>query len=183
MVQLARDHAVPIIFAPPLSKGGHVNGATGCMLQTGVGSFIVTASHVLAGYEERCEKGEILNWQVGDLPPFDPIPRVAWRDKERDIVLLRLFEEETHRIGPCIIPKPHEWPPLTPREGDFVLVAGYPKALRELDPAGTIGAGPYSAMLRVTTTGEGYCTCQINHEDLISYDGGPLPNPAPIWAA
>jgi hypothetical protein len=68
--------------------------------------FFVTAEHVLAEYEKRTREGERLNWQIGRLPPFDPIPRIAWRDKtdayERsqmpyrptDIVLLRLTKEE-----------------------------------------------------------------------------------------
>src|ERR1035438_1814049 len=77
MVRFARDHAVPVILAPPLSIGGTVNGATGCVVQLRTGVFVVTASHVLAKYEERINDGERLNWQVGKLLPFDPIPRVA----------------------------------------------------------------------------------------------------------
>jgi Trypsin-like peptidase domain len=178
MVRFARDHAVPIIFAPPLRIGGLVNGATGCVLQLSSGAFVVTASHVLDGYEKRVRDGEELNWQVGNLPPYDPLPRIAWRDKERDIVFLRLSDDEVRRVGPCIIPVPPQWPPSAPKKDQFVLVAGYPKALREVDqPSGWIGAGPYSAMFRVTTRGEDYCTCQIEHKDLVSFDGGPLPEP------
>jgi len=43
MVQLARDHAVPIIFAPPLSIGGKINGASGCVIRLGVDTFVATA--------------------------------------------------------------------------------------------------------------------------------------------
>jgi Trypsin-like peptidase domain len=175
---LARDHAVPIIFAPPLSIGGKINGACGCVLQLNAGIFVVTASHVLGGYEDRVRSGEVLNWQVGDLPPFDPIPRIAWRDMERDIVLLRISDNEAQRIGPCTISSPPNWPPSLPQEGQVVLVAGYPKALREDDPSsGRIGAGPYSAVFRVTKVGESYCKCLIERKDLISFNGGPLPEP------
>jgi hypothetical protein len=60
----------------------------------------------------------------------------------------------------------------------MVLVAGYPKVLREEDPAaGYIGAGPYSAVFRVTTVGAGYCKCSIERKDLISFNGEPLPEP------
>ena len=44
MVRLARDYAVPIIFAPPLSVGGKINGASGCVVQLASGTFVVTAS-------------------------------------------------------------------------------------------------------------------------------------------
>ena len=127
MARLARDHAVPVFFAPPLSIGGKINGASGCVLRLDVGTFVITASHVLAGYEERMRRGEVLNWQVGDLPPFDPLSRVAWRNREKDIVLLRISESEAQNIGPCIISTPTAWPPRAPQEGDLLLVAGYPQ--------------------------------------------------------
>jgi hypothetical protein len=178
MARRARDHAVPIIFAPPLGIPGKINGACGCVVRLAAGTFVVSASHVLAGYEERTLSGEVLNWQVGNLPPFDPVPRVAWRDSERDIVLLRISEDEARRLGPCTISCPLTWPPCPPQEGQLVLAAGYPKALREEDAAsGRIGAGPYSALFRVTIVGVGYCKCLVERKDLISFNGGPLPEP------
>lgn len=178
MARFARDHAVPIFFAPPLSIGGKINGACGCVLRLGSGIFVATASHVVAGYEERIQAGEVLNWQVGNLPPFDPLPRVAWRDSEKDVVLMRISEDDARSIGPCTISSPPNWPPVVPQEGQMVLVAGYPRGLREENPlSGWIGAGPYSAVFRVTTVGPGYCKCLIERKDLISFDGGPLPEP------
>jgi hypothetical protein len=177
MVEFARDHAVPIIFAPPVSVGGKINGASGCVIQLGPDAFVVTASHVLSGYEERVQAGEVLNWQVGNLAPFDPIPRVAWRNKERDIVLLEIGKDEAHNIGPCIISAPRAWPPPIPKVEQLVLVGGYPKSLREESLApGWIGAGPYSAIFRVTLAGEANFKCAIERRDLISFDG-PLPAP------
>jgi hypothetical protein len=177
MVGFARDHAVPIIFAPPLSIGGKINGASGCVIQLAPDTFIVTASHVLSGYEERLQKGEVLNWQAGNLPPFDPISRIAWRDKQRDIVLLRISKDEASNIGPCIISAPPTWPPPVPKTGQLVLVGGYPKSLREeaLAP-GWIGAGPYSAIFRVTLADEEKFKCAIERRDLISFEGR-LPEP------
>lgn len=178
MVEFARAHAVPIIFAPPLSQRGEVNGATGCLVRLAQGTFVVTASHVLNGYEHRRKDGEALHWQVGKLPPFDPVTRIAWHDEQRDVVFLRISAEEAQGIGPCITSTPSRWPPPAPDPGQLVLVAGYPGLLRDVDAAGgRIGAGPYSTMLRVTSSGDGYCTCQIAQEDLVSFDGSPLPDP------
>jgi hypothetical protein len=169
MVRLARDHGLPIMFAPPRSKGGEVNGATGCLVRIPQGTFVITASHVLAGYERRLEQGEVLDWQVGKLPPFDPLARIAYREEGRDVVLLRISEQEMQSIGPCIVSMPSQWPPPAPTPGQVILAAGYPGVLREIDTAGgRISAGPYSRMARITSSGNGYCVCQIAQEDLVS---------------
>jgi hypothetical protein len=177
MVDFARDHAVPIMLAPPPGVGNEVKGATGCVLRMRTGVFAVTASHVLAGYERRVREGERVNWQVGKLPPFDPLPRVAWRDDKKDIVVLHLMEDEIPAIGPCNIWTPPQWPPAVAQEGQFVLLAGFPGALREVDRTGRIGAGPFSALFRVTTVGGDYCTCQIEHKDLVSFNSERIPLP------
>jgi hypothetical protein len=177
MLHLARDQAVPIIFAHPLSVGGEVGGATGCVVQLVSGTFVVTASHVLEEYERRRDQGEALHWRVGKLPPFDPRPRIASRNKERDIVFLRISADEAQQLGPCIRSTPTYWPPSAPQEGQMLLVAGFPLALRDVDPSGRIGPGSYCAMFRVTSSRDGYCMCQIMEEDLISFDGVPSPPP------
>src|SRR5262249_21389089 len=78
-------------------------------------------------------------------------------------------------IGPCIISKPSVWPPPVPKVGQLVLVGGYPKSLRDeaLAP-GWIGAGPYSAIFRVTLADDTKFKCSIERRDLIGFDG-PLP--------
>jgi Trypsin-like peptidase domain len=177
MTTFARDHAVPIIFAPPVSMGGKVNGATGFVLRLSSESFVVTASHVLEKYEKRFASGEVLHWQCGKLPPFEPLSRIAWRDKERDIVVFRLSEFEQRNIGPCRRYSPAQWPPRLPREGEMVLVAGFPGELREVHPAGWIGAGPYSALFRVASVSEVRCKCCIEQKDLLSFCDTPVPPP------
>jgi Trypsin-like peptidase domain len=177
MTTFARDHAIPIIFAPPVSAGGTVNGGTGFVLKINSACFVVTASHVLEKYEERLDEGEVLNWQVGKLPPFDPLSRIAWRDTRRDIVLLGISPAEERGVGPCLSSSPTKWPPRKPEVGQMVLVAGYPGKLREVDPSGWIGAGPYSALFRVASVGDGYCKCRIEHRDLVSFCETPVPPP------
>lgn len=175
MTEYARSHAVPIIIAPPPRLGGEIHGATGCIVQVNTENFIVTASHVLAKYEEGATGGKILNWQVGNLLPFQPMLRIAWRDRRRDIVFIRISEDEAVRIGPCTRFNHPNWPPRKPDVGELVIVAGYPKALREQDAPGVIGAGPYTALFRITHTGDGYCKCQIAFKDLITFCDTPVP--------
>jgi hypothetical protein len=178
VVQLVQRYAIPLSFAPPPSIGGKVNSATGCILRLDSGPFIVTADHVLSGYEER-RKTERLNWQFGHLPPFDPMPRVAWRDSARDVVFLEISDQEV--AGACdstslVFSDLSGCSPSAPIGGQVALVAGFPRVLREV-ANGNIEAGPYSAMFRITSVNDGYFYCQIVREELISFDGSPLPPP------
>jgi hypothetical protein len=147
------------------------------VLKLNYGYFVVTASHVLEEYEKRLHSGEKVNWQVGHLPPIDPISRVAWRDSVQDTLLLGLSEEEAHRVGSAIASAPMGWPPPMPMEDDLVLVCGYPKRLREVVPNGEIRAGDLSAMFRVTDVREDQFDCKIGiEEDLVSLNEFPLPD-------
>jgi hypothetical protein len=178
MVRLAQSYAVPIIFAPPPRVGGEINGATGFVLLLSSGYFVVTASHVLKGYEQRLLSGEKLNWQVGRLPPFDPLPRIESRDDTKDTLLLRLSADEARQVGSRVASASTGWSPRTPDVGQLVLVAGYPKVLREEErDQGSIGLDPLSAMFSVTRTGDGYFICQIERKNLVTFnDEAPLPD-------
>jgi len=180
MARLARDYAVPIIFAPPLGVKGKINGATGFGVRLDSGIFIATAYHVLhdkGGYVDRVQKGQRVHCLVGNLPPLDPISRVAWQDKELDVAFLRISEAEAAALGPCIISSPPKWPPDPPKEGELVLMAGYPKSLRKADrDAGSIGSGPLSAVFQVRKVKEGCCTCVVERSDLVPFEG-KLPRP------
>ncbi|MGA2712703.1 MAG: hypothetical protein ABSG41_06325 [Bryobacteraceae bacterium] len=198
--KFALDHAIPIGFAPPLrtfaiplgggqigtwtfSRSlGKIDGGTGCVLRLQSRVFIVTAEHVLAGYEERRDNGELLNWQVGKLPPF--VPRVAWRGgrkynpKGKDMVFLEISEQQA--IEACagrthILSASTGLAPAAPQVGQTVLLAGYPNELREVDN-GTVRVGAFSALCQVTrSTGDGTFKCRFEHSQLLSFDERPLP--------
>lgn len=124
-----------------------------------------------------------MNWQVGGLPPFDPLPRIAFRDRGADVLLLGISTQEADLLLQGSQLLSHSvtasmgWPPPRPQENDLVLVSGFPAVNREIDrTSATIRAGALSAMFRVTTVGYGYCMCQIVHKELVSCEG-PLPEP------
>ncbi len=204
LMAFAQEHAIPMCFAPPLvtavvplSGGGaatiklpqtlgKIDGASGCVLRMPTGSYFITAEHVLRSYEERTREGERLNWQIGRLAPFDPLSRVAWRDKTdasdrslmpyrpTDIAFLRLSEIEA--ISACgaarIIPCPGKWPPTVLSEGQLIVIAGYPNQLRAVDLAGTMNREACGLVFQVTSVGEGNCKCQFAYADLIDFGGG-----------
>jgi hypothetical protein len=180
MVRLAQSYAAPIVLAPPPTIiDGLVNGATGAVVKWNCKYFVLTASHVLDEYEKRLCAGEELNWQVGRLPPFDPLSRIKWRDYAADTLLLSMSKDEALKVGSVIVSAPKEMP--VPKDDDRVLVAGYPKALREVTADGVIGAGCLAAMFRVTDIRHGcshcYFDCKIDEreEDFVKLNELPLP--------
>jgi hypothetical protein len=207
LMNFAQGHSLPMCFAPPLVTAtvplatgrvavklpltlGKVDGASGCVLQLQSGYFFVTAEHVLVEYEKRTREDERLNWQIGRLPPFDPISRIAWRDKtdayERsqmpyrptDIVLLRLTKEEAEEAcGEArIVPTPVRWPPPPLIIGQHVVMAGYPNQLRAVDLAGTMKREACGLAFQVTNIGDGYCKCQFLYQDVIDFSGAAQPD-------
>jgi hypothetical protein len=202
VTSFALNHAIPIVVAPRLTTVaihlpdgsrarftlpqtlGKIDGATGYVLQLEFGMFVVTADHVLQEYEDRTSAGELLNWQVGKLPPFDPLSRVAWRGnlkrypKGKDVVFLEVSEREAQDA--CagvtnILTASTGWPPAAPALGDAILLAGYPNALREICSS-TIEPGAISAMFRVTTsTGDGTFKCRFEYGELLSFTEKELP--------
>jgi hypothetical protein len=168
---------------------GKIDGASGCVLRLQSGFFLVTAEHVLRAYEERIGNGERLNWQIGKLPPVDPLSRIAWRDKTAaadrslmpyrptDIVLLRLSEQEAQEAcGEArIVPAPIEWPPVPLTVGQLVVLAGYPNQLRREDLEGTMNREACGLAFEVTTVGDGYCKCQFAYTDFIEFGSGAQP--------
>jgi hypothetical protein len=201
LMTCAQGYTIPMCFAPPLITAevpligvpiklplslGKIDGASGCVLQLESGYFFMTAEHVLGGegsYEERVAAGERLNWQIGNLPPFDPLSRIAWRDnandrslmprRATDVVLLRLSEQEaTEACGAArIVPIPMEWPPTQLTVGQLVVLAGFPNQLRTIDLRGTMNREACGLAFEVTTIGEGYCKCQFAYADLINFGG------------
>jgi hypothetical protein len=177
MVRLAGECAVPIIFAPSPGSEGNINSATGAVLKLDRGYFIVTAHHVLDGYRKRLQSGEKLNWQVGHLPPFDPLSRIA--DAAKDTLLLSLSADEARQLGArAHITAPTRWPPPTPKVDQIVLVAGYLKLLREVIVTdAVVRMDGLNAMFRVTCVGDGYFYCKYEREeDLVSFNGLTLPD-------
>jgi len=200
LTQRALNHAVPIIFAPQFGRAcirrsdgrveevnipppapQQIESATGSLLKLCDEYFLVTAEHVLDKYQERLGNRESLSWQAGSVR-FNPLPRVAWRgsskSRRKDIVFLRLSEQEAQEV--CadqvrMILVANVWPPIAPKEGELVCLAGYPKRIREVEND-TILPGPLSAMLKVTrSTGDGTFKCRYESTDVMSFDSEALP--------
>jgi hypothetical protein len=184
MVGRVRKYVAPIVFAPPPGVEGEINSASCAVLKLDVGYFAVTAHHVLDYYRKRAQSEEKINWQIGNLPPLDPLPRIRWEDADGDTALLSLSSEEARHVGACVIVDPIRWPPPKPTVGQLVLVAGFLKVLREVRTEGFISVDGLAAMFRIESVGDGYCYCRYERERIwsVSMDYR-YPKSARLWAA
>ena len=98
MLRLAGSYGMPVVFGEPVWRQGHLSGATGFVLEIGARHFVITASHVLAGYEAFASEHSEPIWQVGNCG-FDPMSRVAARDRDADVVALNVTAAEAQAIG------------------------------------------------------------------------------------
>jgi hypothetical protein len=177
MVGLAQSYAAPIIFGPRPNVEGVINGATGFVWKLSGDYFFVTALHVLEEYERRLHAGEQIIWQIGKLPPIDPISRIAQRSDVKDMLLLKLLKNEAHRVGSSIVDTQSGSPLPIPKEDDLVVVAGFTKELREVDRRGTIKSDGWAAIFRVTDVRDQTFDCRIGkEEDFVSFNELPLPD-------
>jgi hypothetical protein len=169
MLRLAGSYAVPIIFGEPAWAHRQISGATGAVLSIGPRHVVLTASHVLAGYESFISEHSAYVWQVGNFG-FDPLPRVIARDMHADIVALEISSDEARGIGTTVASVPHGWPPPAVAVGQAVFTSGYPKILRDISAPGRIGSDPLSMLLRVDSIGDDYFYCQVEPQELIPFN-------------
>jgi hypothetical protein len=155
LLDVARSYAIPIMIFPRPSTGLTGFGGTGFLLKTGSEPVLVTANHVFEGFKQQYwSRPEDWHWIVGKLPPFDPMERVRYTDRGKDIVLLEIKADEAQTVcgSSSEAIEPRLWPPPLPVVGDALIMAGYPGDLREVRPGeSTIGAGAAKFLLRVTS--------------------------------
>lgn len=140
---------------------GAYNTASGVLLQFGHRVVVATAWHVLEEYARIRASGQEV-YIVCDNMPI-PQPATAWRDERNDLAFLDI--PRTGRGGLGAIPYrplPYLWPPPAVREGDDVLLCGFPKLLRS--HGDEILHGDLNFLVKVTSAAETHFMLQIELE-------------------
>lgn len=168
---LAFRYALPIILGPPAHAGDPINHASGviCELQ-GTYAFL-TASHVVDAFEERHAVNPSVQCQVGRTR-FDPASRICHRDRDLDVVALALSSAEAENAGTFIC-RPHEWPPALPALGHDVIVAGFPRVIREEMGPAEYGFNSMTLITPVSSVGEHSFACVFERDNWVSASAPP----------
>lgn len=112
----------------------HRNGSM-FFIDTGRGLFGVTAKHVFEDYE-RCVAERHVVCQIDNLV-FNPIGRLVSRGVQCDVATFRITPEEFKQLGRLTTP----WPPVMPKVGEAVILAGLPGIEKKFPDHGYIYFG------------------------------------------
>lgn len=123
-----RTHSLPIAFVPSRDEGaGHLHNASATLLWVDR-PFAVTVAHVVRQYLERLREdpeGEV--W-IGKMKVDDLAERVLCSSERHDLATLRLEPDELGELGDDpTFHNPPRWPAAPVREGERIMVLGYPQ--------------------------------------------------------
>ena len=176
MTKLVFSYAAAINVSPPPSVGGKINNGSGFVLRLDHGLYLVTAWHVVKFWLDRVGAGEKVLFQVRDAL-LVPSERIVWRDEENDIAFLDLRPEEVEKVNIHVCEPIAGWPPPHPPQGSYVLVSGFPAVIRKRPQPANVEFNALSSMLPVTSSRERHVVCQVERDDLVSFDEHGVPPP------
>jgi hypothetical protein len=147
-IELAASRILPIFWPPSFQP---VASATAFVLDCGSTPFLVTADHVVTGFEQfRDQSTGDARFQVGRLV-LDLDSRILARDADLDLATIDITKKELNRLGITSVIAGDDWPPPPPKPGDPLFFSGYPGKEREkVDDS--LGFGIFSGCFRVNGT-------------------------------
>src|SRR6266853_4091178 len=123
-------------FAAPIwwEVGGRrvLGNGTMSVIRTSAATLGVTANHVLSIYERHKAEEPHVFCQLG-RGPFDPVENIIARSRHWDLATFRM-PAQTLRHWEREVLVPDEWPPAPIRQGDAIILGGYPENRRTQAP-------------------------------------------------
>lgn len=110
-----------------VNKGFRVRNGSAFFLDAGKGPFGVTANHVVEGWKEDREKGNVVALQLGDLPlDLEGRNALIASHKDIDIATFRISPDEIASIGRTILTGYQgQWPPAPPQQDRGIYFSGF----------------------------------------------------------
>ncbi len=176
MTQYAYRRAAAIIIGAPAWRGKAIRSGSAFLIEQNGAHFLGTAWHVVAYWLEIRKRVKDLVFQVAEAL-LDPSQALIWKDEAADIAFLSLTAEQFGQIRIAVCEATKGWPPPRPERGDYVIMAGYPKIIRQQLGAIKFQFNALSSMLQVTSVGSDYAVCQFFRENWVSFDAHGVPPP------
>ncbi len=125
-LKIAVGYSIPIFWGN--SDSGITANGTAFILDTDVRKFVVTAAHVYRSYLKQKNKNEVDFCQLSKIDfNFEDRLISVPKSKEIDIATFEISEDEIELIGANTLRGSNQsWPPPRPKEGNMVVVSGFP---------------------------------------------------------
>jgi hypothetical protein len=169
------SHVTQILIGPRGNAADpkQINHASSVAVFTGRQTVLATAAHVIDKYRSRMASETNIAFQCGNLA-LDPMERLLWCDKQRDIALLHLEQNEQRQL-PGMTWTVSSWPPHAPQIGDYVAFAGYPDEYRKNTGPGQVHLNLVGGMMAVTSCPGDTIKCVMPRASLVPIIGDHIP--------
>ena len=176
------QYAAPIFWE--LGSGSpdvSITNGTIFIVRTEKRLFGVTANHVIQSYlEEIATTPELPCWIApedfnGSGKEAIPIKigeRIIDRLERPDLATFELSEDEVQSIGSTVSTN---WPPVTPREEQAIVFAGYPGNERLEIGEMELSFAPFPALTIAKSVRDTQIACQFEYEHLVTTQGFQRP--------
>lgn len=134
-------------WGQPPHDPDHRNGSM-FFIETGQGLFGVTARHVYEDYE-RCAAERPVVCQIDNLL-FNPVGRLVSKGVQCDIATFKITPEELKSLGRLTTP----WPPVLPKVGEAVILAGFPGIEKRFPDIGYVDFGKVVFIAKVSSVND-----------------------------
>ena len=124
-LKLAASYSIPIFWTDSRQV---ISNGTAFILNTGENVFVVSAAHVYEDYIRAKTEGTIYTCQLLNIEFHLEERRISNNGSaSMDIATFEISGDEIDSLGKCVLHGSQgSWPPVRPKEGEAVVVAGYP---------------------------------------------------------
>jgi hypothetical protein len=171
----AYDHCCSILIGCPHEPATETRSGTGILIKVEEQYYLLTAAHVVDCFAERLDHRPA-HFQVGQLE-INPWSNLAYEDKVNDLAAIAIGSKDVIHLG-CVPYEPiGPWPPLPPKDGDFVHLCGFASANRLNRANATIESYSLHLFGRVMMAHDGNFYARIDRGGIPTENAAMMPPP------
>jgi hypothetical protein len=173
--RLAWSYSCSILIGCPSRPTADASSGTGVLLRVGNDHFVLTARHVVRGYEERLAERKHAHFQIGQLTVC-PLCRMVHDDMVNDLAVLAIASAEVAEVGsrPCV--RDEDWSPPSLKVGQQIQFCGYARINRTDGDAGEVNSTVLPLTAKISNCDDTHFSVAIER-DKYRWDGDCLLQP------
>ena len=166
-LKIASSYSIPIFWGRRRGSTWEVqNNGTAFILDTGAHKFVVTAAHVYQSYLKAKEAGLTDESQLSNIG-FEMESRLISipKNNDIDIATFEISDSEISRLGKSVLHGSNStWPPSKPKEGESIVVSGFPGAERQYRIEHAFSFGVYCFNTPVSSLSSRHIGCSLERK-------------------